>query len=72
MKCRKNRGRKARSRTKLTEGTGLGVHHGVPCHAYLPLGSTPGHLDYLQVVPQVLDFDRGSQEATARQVALPL
>ena len=61
-----------RSRTELTEGTGLRVRRGVPRHAHLSLGSTPSHLDRLQAVPQVLDLDRGGRKATARQVTLPL
>ena len=61
-----------RPRTKLTEGVGLRVRRGVPSSMHLPLGSTPSHLDGLQAIPQVLDLNRGSREAIARQVALPL
>jgi hypothetical protein len=57
---------------ELTEGAGLRVRHGVPHSMHLPLGGTPSHLDRLQAIPQVLDLNRGSREATVRQVALPL
>ena len=50
---------------ELTEGTVLRVHRGVPRRAHLPLGGTPSHLDRLKAVPQVLDLNRGGQEATA-------
>ena len=72
MKCRKNKGRKTRTRTKLTKGMGLGIHDSIPRRTRLLLDSATGHFDHPQALPQAIDLDRGDREVATRQVAFPL
>ena len=50
-------GRKARSRTELTKGTGLSIRGSISRHVQLLLGSTVSHIDHPQTIPQMLDLD---------------